>query len=481
MSNLYSVILAGGSGSRLWPLSREMHPKHLMKMTDDYTLFQNTFLRLLNDTDDKNIISVTNVKNAPTVKLQLAELKEKFCRNTDYKIVTEPVSKNTAPAVALCVKYITEKIHWQKSDPIIIVSPSDQLILDEKYFSNLIKEGIKLAENGYIVTFGIKPKRTDVGFGYIKTQKNKKVSDISEQAQKVTEFIEKPELEEACEMAKSDKYLWNSGIFIFKASTINSEFKKHCPKIHKLINVAKVTKGIPSVEFSNFEKMPDISLDYAIMEKSKKLTVLLLDDHWYDMGSWESLYNLAEKDENNNYIEGDVVDIDSKNSMIYSTSKLVTTIGLEDTFVIETEDAVLVCDKSKVQDVKEVFSKLKEKEDITHSVHKTIYRPWGYYTVLDEGQGFLTKSITVNPGGKLSIQKHMHRSEHWVVVEGRALVVKGEEDYDMREGDSIDIAVEEVHSLQNPYSEPLTILEVQQGEILDENDIIRLEDIYGRA
>lgn len=481
MSNFYSVILAGGSGSGLWPLSREMHPKHLIKMGDDCTLFQTTFIRLLNDTDDKNIISITNVKNASEVKQQLNKLKEKFCRETDYKIITEPVSKNTAPAIALSVKYITEKVHWQKSEPIILISPSDQIVLDEKYFSDAIKEGIKLAEAGYIVSFGIKPKKADAGFGYLKTQKNKKISDISENAQKVAEFIEKPEFERAAELIKTNKYFWNSGIFMFKASTLNSELKKHCPQIHKIISKASIKEGIPSIKYSDFEKMPDISIDYALMEKSKKLAMVPLNCYWYDMGSWEAIYELAEKDKDGNYIEGDVVDIDSKNSMVYSTSKLVTTIGLEDTIVVETEDAVLICDKSKAQDVKKIFDDLKDKNDITHSTHKTIYRPWGYYTVLNKGDGFLTKCITVNPGAKLSIQKHLHRSEHWVVVEGKAKVIKGEEELELNEGDSVDIAVEEVHSLQNPYESPLSVLEVQQGKILDENDIIRLEDIYGRV
>lgn len=481
MSNFYSVILAGGSGSRLWPLSREMHPKHLMKMGEEYTLFQTTFLRLLENTDDKNIITATNVKNAPAVKQQLNELKEKFCREADYKLVTEPISKNTAPAIALCVKYITEKVHWQESEPIILVVPSDQLILDEKRFAATIKEGLKLAEQDYMVSFGIKTKKANTGFGYIKTQKNKKISDISINAQKVSEFIEKPEAEDAIEMIKSDKYFWNSGIFMFKASVFNSELKKHCPAIYKIINKATIEENIPSIAYQEFEEMPDISIDYAIMESSKKLAMLPLSCYWYDMGSWEAIYDIAEKNENENYIEGEVVDLDSKNSMIYSTSKLVTTIGLEDTIVVETEDAVLVCDKSRAQEVKKIYEKLKEKDDAIHSVHKTVYRPWGYYTVLQEGDGFLTKCITVNPGAKLSIQKHMHRSEHWVVVEGTAKVLKGEEEYELSTGDSIDIGVEEIHSLQNHYKEPLSVLEVQQGEILDENDIIRLEDIYGRV
>ena len=481
MSNLFSVILAGGSGSRLWPLSREMHPKQLLKMNDDYTLFQSTFLRLIGDVDDKNIITVTGIKHESSVKQQLNELKEKFCRKSDYKIVTEPVSKNTAPALALATKYITDNLVKNDSDPIILSVPSDQLILDEKCFSDAIEEGIKLAEEGYIVTYGVKPQKADTGLGYIKIKKDKKVSQYCAEAHKVAEFIEKPELEDAESFVKSDKYFWNSGILMFKASTLMTELKKHSPEIYKAIKDVKIDTSAPSIPYQEFEKMPDISIDYALMEKSKKLVMLPMNCYWYDMGSWEAIYEISDKDENGNYITGNVIDLGSKNSLIYSTSSLVTTIGLEDTIVVETEDAILVCDRAKAQDVKELYNDLKSKNDTVHSVHKTMYRPWGYYTVLQEGEGFLTKCIMVNPGAKLSLQLHHHRSEHWVVLEGTAKVIKGKEEFILSSGESIDLAVEEVHSLQNPYKEPLKILEVQRGEILDENDIVRLEDAYGRV
>lgn len=481
MSNLYSVILAGGSGSRLWPLSREMHPKQLLKMNEDYTLFQSTFLRLINDIDDKNIISITNIKHEPIVRQQLNEIKEKFCRESDYKVITEPVSKNTAPAIALSIKYILENLVKNNNDPIILAVASDQLILDEKCFSEAIEEGQKLAEKGHIVTFGIEPQKVDVGLGYIKTKKDKKLSEISENAQKVSEFIEKPEFKQAEEFVKSNKYFWNSGIIMFKASVMMTELKKHCPEIYKLINDSELTDNSPTISYQEFEKMPDISIDYALLEKSKKLVLLPMNCYWYDMGSWEAIYDISEKDENGNYVSGNVIDIDSKDSIIYSTSKLVTTIGLKDIIVVETEDALLVCDRAKAQDVKKIYSKLKDNNDTAHQVHKTVYRPWGYYTVLQEGDGFLTKCIMVNSGAKLSLQLHHHRSEHWVVLEGKAKVVKGNNSYDLLPGESIDLAIEEIHSLQNPYKEPLKILEVQKGDILDENDIERIEDIYGRV
>ncbi len=479
--DLYALILAGGSGSRLWPMSRELYPKQLLKLNQEKSLFESTFLRLIENFDDKNIISITNVKHEPGVRIQLKELKEKFCRKEDYKIITEPLGRNTAPAIALSIKYI-KNLAGKKVDPVILVVPSDHLILDNKNFSYALEQGTELAKEGYIVTFGIKPNKIDTGFGYIKTQKNKKISELITDALKVAEFKEKPDFETAKEYVESGKYYWNGGIFMFKASTMLAELKRHAPEIISLLNDLEVnSEAQPTVEYQEFSKMPDISIDYAVMEQSKKIALIPLDCGWNDLGSWEAIYNISEKDQNGNCITGNVIDVNSKNSMIYSTSKLVTTIGLEDTIVIETEDAVLVCDKKQSQDVKKIYNELKERNDDSHKVHKTVFRPWGYYTVIQEGQGFLTKCIVVNPKAKLSLQLHHHRSEHWVVLEGKAYVVKGENAYELLPGEHIDLAIEEVHSLQNPYDEPVKILEVQRGDILDENDIERLEDMYGRA
>jgi len=479
--DLYALILAGGSGSRLWPMSRELYPKQLLKLNQEKSLFESTFLRLIENFDDKNIISITNVKHEPGVRIQLKELKDKFCRKDDYKIITEPLGRNTAPAIALSVKYI-KSLAGKRVDPIILVVPSDHLILDNKNFSCAIEQGTKLAQEGYIVTFGIKPNKIDTGFGYIKTQKNKKISEVTQEALKVAEFKEKPDYETAKEYVESGKYYWNGGIFMFKASVMLAELKKHAPEIISLLNDLEINSDSqPTVEYQEFSKMPDISIDYAVMEQSKKIALIPLDCGWNDLGSWEAIYDISEKDKNGNCITGNVIDVNSKNSMVYSTSKLVTTIGLKDTIVIETEDAVLVCDKKQSQEVKKIYNELKERNDDSHKVHKTVFRPWGYYTVIQEGQGFLTKCIMVNPKAKLSLQLHHHRSEHWVVLEGKAYVVKGENAYELLPGEHIDLAIEEVHSLQNPYDEPVKILEVQRGDILDENDIERLEDMYGRV
>lgn len=479
--DLYALILAGGSGSRLWPMSRELYPKQLLKLNQKNTLFEATFLRLIENFDDKNIISITNIKHEPGVRIQLKALKEKFCRNEDYKIITEPIGRNTAPAIALASKYIKNEA-GKRVDPIILVVPSDHLILDDKKFSQAIDSGIKLAKEGFIVTFGIKPSKIDTGFGYIKTQKNKKITEINPEALKVAEFKEKPDYDTAKEYVNSGKYFWNAGIFMFKYSVLMAEMKKHSKEILTLLDDMEIhTNAQPTVEYQAFKQMPDISIDYAVMEKSKKIALIQLDCGWNDLGSWEAIYDISKKDKNGNCITGNVIDVESKNSMIYSTSKLVTTIGLKDTIVVETEDAVLVCDKSRTQDVKKIYNELKERNDESHKVHKTVFRPWGYYTVIQEGEGFLTKCIMVNPKGKLSLQLHHHRSEHWVVLEGKAFVIKGKEEHVLMPGEHIDLAIEEVHSLQNPYDEPVKILEVQRGDILDENDIERLEDIYGRV
>ena len=396
---LYGLILAGGSGSRLWPMSREMYPKQLLKIGGKSTLFQETFKRLINNIDDKRIFSITNVKHSSNVRLQLGELQKKFCRKSNYKILTEPIGRNTAPAIALAAQYIKNDAGKGK-DPIILVVPSDHSISDDTEFSNVIEKGVKLAKEGYIVTFGVIPKRADTGFGYIKTAKNAKIQGYVKSALKVCEFKEKPDSKTAQEYTESGKYFWNAGIFMFKVSTFMNELKKYSPEILKILKTANITDSEPSIEYGIFEAMPDISVDYAVMEKSKKIVLLPLDCGWNDLGSWGAIYDISEKDKSGNYILGNVIDYESKNSMIYSTSKLVTTIGLENTVVIETEDALLVCDKNKTQDVKKIYEKLKDKNDPTHQIHRTVYRPWGYYTVLQQGDGFLTKCIFVNPEAK---------------------------------------------------------------------------------
>lgn len=456
---MFGVILAGGSGSRLWPLSRELYPKQLLNLYAEKSLLQSTFERLNKFMPSKNIISVTNSKHHANVKMQLGKLSE------DSIILSEPISKNTAPAIALAIKYIIEN---SETDETILIVPSDLLIEDNDKFISSVKEAEKFVEEGKIVTFGVKPAYPETGFGYIKSVENN-----------VIEFCEKPNFETAEKYIQDGGYFWNSGIFMFKASTIIKELEHYCPEISSIIKNINCTNK--SISFTEFEKMPNISIDYALMEKSKNIAMVELASDWKDLGSWQSIYEVSPKDDNNNVFVGHVLDKGSKNSFVYSSSKLVATIGLEDTVVIETEDAILACKKDRTQEVKQVYETLKEQHDGTQMVHKTVYRPWGFYTVIAEGKGFQTKLIHVNVGQKLSVQSHNHRSEHWVVLSGMAKVVLEGKEHILSPGHSIDIPVKAIHSLQNPFDEDIEIIEVQKGDILSEDDIIRYEDMYGRA
>lgn len=456
---MFGVILAGGSGSRLWPLSRELYPKQLLNLCAEKSLLQSTFEMLNKFIPASEIISVTNSKHQANVKMQLGDLCE------SPVILAEPLSKNTAPAIAICVKYILET---SENDETILVVPSDLLIKENEKFKQTVISAQKYVDEGKIVTFGIKPTYPETGFGYIHSVNNK-----------VTKFTEKPDNETVLTYLKDENYYWNSGIFMFKVSTIMKELETHCPDIMNILQNIKCSDN--KISFTEFDKMPNISIDYALMEKSDNIAMVELQSDWKDLGSWKSIYEVSPKDENNNVFVGHVLDKDSKNSFVYSSSKLVATIGLEDTIVIETEDAILACKKDKTQEVKQIYETLKQQHDGTQKVHKTVYRPWGFYTVIAEGKGFQTKIIHVNVGQKLSVQSHNHRSEHWVVLSGMAKVVLEGKDHILSPGHSVDIPIKAIHSLQNPFEEDLEIIEVQKGDILSEDDIIRYEDMYGRA
>lgn len=462
---MYGIILAGGSGSRLWPLSRELYPKQLLNLISNKSLLQSTFERLTHCMNDSNILSITNTKHASNVKMQIKDL------SSNPIVLSEPVAKNTAPAIACAAKYIMQQTD---EDAVILVVPSDHLIKDNEKFLATVKKGEKLANEGYIVTFGIQPDYPETGYGYINTLKP------LETGYKVKEFVEKPDLETAKKYLKERTYFWNSGIFMFKASTMMKEIEHLAPEIAKITSQIDFTKS-KDIPFIEFDKMPSISIDYAIMEKSDKIALLKLESDWNDLGSWQSIYDVSTKDNDNNVFIGHVIDKDSKNSFVYASSKLVTTIGLEDTVIVETEDAILACKKDKTQDVKHIYETLKKQNDNTHLIHKTVYRPWGFYTVIAQGAGFQTKIIHVNQGQKLSVQSHNHRSEHWVVLNGTAKVILEGKEHILSPGHSIDIPVKAIHSLQNPYKEDIEIIEVQKGDILVEEDIIRYEDMYGRV
>lgn len=462
---MYGIILAGGSGSRLWPLSRELCPKQLLNITGEKSLLQATFERLQHLMPDENILNITNTKHLANVRMQL---KDYYAAPL---ILSEPVSKNTAPAAAVSVKYICEN---KNSNDIILVVPSDHLIHDIQKFTEAIEKGKQLAEQGFVVTFGVEPSYCETGFGYIKT--SEKIDD----GFKVEKFVEKPDSATAQKYLQDKTMFWNSGIFMFKPSVFFNELKEHAPEIFEIIEKIDF-KNSEEIPFVEFDKMPNISLDYALMEKSDNLVMIKLESDWKDVGSWDAIYDISRKDKDGNVFVGHVLDEDSKNSLVYSSSKLVATIGLEDVVLVETEDAILACSKDKTQDVKHIYETLKQQNDNTHLVHKTVYRPWGFYTVIAQGEGFLTKIIHVNPKQRLSLQSHNHRSEHWVVLNGTAIVVLDSKELILNSGHSIDIPVKAIHSLQNPYDEAVEVIEVQKGNPLVEEDIIRYEDIYGRA
>lgn len=466
---MFGIILAGGSGSRLWPLSRELYPKQLLNLNSDKSLLQSTFERLRYFMPAENVVSITNIKHTSNVRLQLEQITDQI------NILSEPLSKNTAPAIALAAKFIQQKNQVSGEDPVILVVPSDHLIENNQKFYETVKKGEELAKKGYIVTFGIEPNYPETGYGYINILKEHILEGF-----KVKEFVEKPDAKTAQKYVDAKTYFWNSGIFMFKASTMIEQIKKLAPEIFKVMEEFDFSES-DKIEYNLFEKMPSISIDYAIMEKSDEIALVKLESDWNDLGSWQSIYDVSKKDEHNNVMIGHVLDENSKNSFVYASSKLVATIGLEDTVLIETEDAILACKKDKTQDVKKIFDTLKKQNDDTHLVHKTVYRPWGFYTVIAQGKGFLTKIIHVNTGQKLSVQSHNQRSEHWVVLSGNAKVVLEGKEHILSSGHSIDIPLKAIHSLQNPYEEELEIIEVQLGGLLIEDDIVRYEDMYGRV
>jgi len=467
MENLIGLILAGGSGARLWPMSRELYPKQLLKLNSDNSLLQNTFLRLQKLTSAQNIITITNTKHQSDIRMQLGQLS-----GEPVQILSEPSAKNTAPAIAMGVDYSLKF----NPDAIFLVMPSDHLIVDDEKFTSTVKKGYELAKNGNIVTFGITPSFADTGYGYIKAE-----NSLSDFAFRVDEFKEKPDEKTAQEYVDSGIYYWNSGIFMFKGSVILQEIEKYCPDISRALATLEYSNSTPSVSFESFEKMPSISIDYAVMEKSDKIALLPLESDWNDLGSWQSIYDTSHKDALENVISGNVINVDSQNSLLYSSSKCLATVGLDNVVIVETEDAILACDKNRTQDVKKVFDELKKQGSDLSKIHKTVFRPWGFYTCIEGGEGYLIKKIQVSPQQKLSIQMHNHRSEHWVVISGRAKVVLENDEYMLDAGQSIDIPLQAKHSLQNPFEEPLSIIEVQKGDYIAEDDIVRFEDMYGRV
>ena len=462
------IILAGGSGTRLWPLSRKIHPKQFISLVNETSLFQDTLTRLPKEALDP--IVICNEDHRFLVAEQAREINV-----TLNSIILEPIGRNTAPAIALAAIKVLNDFE----NPILIVLAADHKIENKSAFHDAIKIAHKLAENNKLVTFGIIPKSAETGYGYIEIEKKDKAEYFD-----IKSFVEKPNKKNAINFLNSGNYLWNSGMFMFNASIYLSELNKFEPEIltsckKSLSNEFKDLEFI-RIDKKEFCKSPNQSIDYAVMEKTNKAKVVPLDAGWSDVGSWDALMDSKIKDSLGNVVEGDVTLDQVKNSYLYSTSRLVAASNIADLIVIDTEDALLVTTRDNSLSIKNIVKKLKKNKRTEIENHRKVYKPWGYYDSIDTGYNFQVKRILVNPGAKLSLQKHLHRAEHWVVVSGVAKITCGKKIYNLEKNQSTYIPKGEIHRLENIESYPLEIIEVQTGNYLGEDDIIRLKDDYQR-
>lgn len=459
---MYALIMAGGHGTRFWPLSREMMPKQMLKIVGSNTMIQDTVQRILPLVPLNHLYIATNEKHAENIDTQLKEI-SKIKSNINF--IVEPMGKNTAPAIAVAATYINE------IDPesIMVVLPADHVIQKKTEFLELLKQAERLAAQGYLVTFGIKPTRPETGYGYIKAGK-KTFAGFN-----VDKFTEKPNLKTAQKYLKNPKYFWNGGIFVWQTKTILQEIKKYLPSLYEKLDFLRSAPNQEEALKNFYSEIKPISIDYGIMEHTNKAVVIPADISWNDIGSWAAIDEVVEKDLNGNIIAGNVVDINSQNSIIYGGKELVATIGLNNMVVVSTDDAILICPKNKSQEVKNVVDKIKEKGSEEYLIHKTISRPWGYYTVLEKGNNYTIRRISIMPKAKIKLQLHHHRSEHWIVISGVAKITKGNKVYYVHPNESTYIPRSTKHRIENTGAIPLQIIEVQNGEYLEE-DLIRFED-----
>lgn len=466
------VILSGGSGSRLWPLSRKQYPKQFLALTGEHTLFQQTLERLIFDGMEAPVV-VSNLEHRFIVQEQLETLNLKT-----QSILLEPFGRNTAPAVAIAAM----KLIAEGRDELLLILPADHVIEDQRAFQRALALATNAAEKGEMVLFGVPANRPETGYGYIKSGDERGLPDG---VIRVERFIEKPDESRARQFVEEGGYYWNSGMFLFRASRYLEELKKHDTDIYDTCLLALERSqrdgDLINIDPATFECCPDNSIDYAVMEKTRRACVVPLAAGWNDVGSWSSIWEVHDKDADGNVTMGDVVVHDSHNCLVHGNGKLVSVVGLEDIVVVETKDAMMIAHKDRVQDVKKVVNQLDAAGRSETQNHCQVYRPWGSYDSVDMGGRFQVKHITVKPGARLSLQMHHHRAEHWIVVSGTAQVTCDDKTFLLTENQSTYIPIASVHRLANPGKIPLEIIEVQSGSYLGEDDIERLEDVYGRT
>jgi len=460
-----AVIIAGGSGTRLWPLSRTSFPKQFQSITGERTMFQNTLLRLSGINID-SVFVICNEEHKFLAAEQLSQI------NCDGSIILEPIGRNTAPAIALTALMDNDNSN-------LLVLPADHEVTDSKNFVKCINDALPLSESGKLVTFGIIPKEAKTGYGYIK-----RGSQVGP-GYFVDSFIEKPNKDKAQSYIDSNDYYWNSGMFLFQSSKYLSELKKYRPKIHESCKKSLLNHDNNSdfieINHKAFEACPDESIDYAIFEETEDAVVLPMNIGWNDLGSWSSVWEVSDKDGYGNITDGDVILHNTNNSYVRSDRGLIVCNGLNDKIIVSTEDALIVSDKDSDEDIKEIINKMKLDSRSELESHRLVQRPWGNYDSLDQGENHQVKRIVVKPKEKISLQKHHKRSEHWIVVSGVASVTKDEKIFVLKENESTYIPVGVVHSLENKGDQDLVLIEVQYGSYLGEDDIVRYEDRYGRS
>lgn len=476
---LIPVIMSGGVGSRLWPESRETHPKPFMRLPDGDNLIRKTYRRAV---ALDNVSEVVTVTNRELLFKTEDEYRAADIQSLCQSFILEPFGRNTAAAVAAAAIQVQQH---HGDDAVVLVLAADHLIQDEHAFAQSVNEAVQIASQGWLVTFGIQPQTPETGFGYIDADQSLPLGAGFQ----VRRFVEKPDLATATEYVNAGHYLWNSGMFCFRAATLLKEMQQHCPDVisavNKAIAVSRVSESqnyrTLNLNPEAFAEVPDISIDFALMERSQKVATIPCNIGWSDIGSWTAMSELTASDEYGNRSDGEFMAWQSRNNFVRSPERLTALVGVDNLIVVDTPDAILIADKNHAQDVKHIVSQLKKTGHNAHLLHRTVHRPWGTYTTLEESESFKIKRIVVKPGASLSLQMHYHRSEHWTVVSGMALVVNDDKDLLLNTNESTFIRAGHKHRLENPGMIDLILIEVQCGDYLGEDDIVRFADVYGRA